>query len=159
MKTREQIAQITRSKKRFTVSIIAAAVLLLATVMSIVIFKVWGGEKGSTTSNNTSGNIEILEGEGMYIGIATAYPNVKGTDITRITVKNKAQRGNHYTLLRSDDMADGDFLFAYYEDGEVKVFMPSICEEDATHVYSDLYAIEKEDGYGMMSKVSYLVTA
>lgn len=159
MKTREQIAQITRSKKRFTVSIVAAAVLLVATVMSIVVFSVWGGSDESTVSNNTSGNIQLIEGEGMYIGVATAYPNVKGDDITRVTVKNKAKNGNHYTLLRSDDMADGDFLFAYYENGEVKVFMPSICEEDSTHKYSDLYAIETGDGYGMITKVDYLLTA
>ncbi len=158
MKTREQIARISRSKKRFRISIIAAAILVLATVLSIVILR--NNDTGGTTvSNNTSGNIELLEGEGMYIGTATAYPSIKGKDIQRITIKNKAEKGNHYTLVRDSEMANGDFLFAYYEDGEVKVFMPSICEEDSTHTYSDLYAIETEDGYGMMTKVSYLVTA
>ena len=159
MKTREQIAEISRSKKRFTVSIIAAAVLLVAIVTSIIVASVWGGDKGGTVSNNSSGNVEILEGEGMYIGIATAYPSIKGDDISRITVKNNAENGNHYTLMRSEDMADGDFLFAYYEDGEIKVFMPSICEEDATHKYSDLYAAESGDGYGVLTKVDYLVAA
>ena len=158
MKTREQIAQISRSKKRFTLSIVATAILALAAIMSILIFKIWGGEE-TKVSNNTSGNIEILEGEGMYIGTATAYPNVQGKNIQRITIKNNATNGNYYTLLRSSDMANGDFLFAYYEDGEIKIFMPSICEEDATHTYSDLYAIETGDGYGIMTKVSYLVTA
>lgn len=159
MKTREQIAEISRSKKRFTASVIAAAVLLAATVASIAVFLIWGNKDGGKISNNGSDKIEILEGEGMYIGVATAYPSVSGDDIQRITVKNKAKEGNHYTLMRSDDMADGDFLFAYYEDGEVKVFMPSICDADATHEYSDLYAIETGDGYSALTKIDYLLTA
>ena len=99
---------------------------------------------------------EILTGESSYRGNPIAYPIVTQANIKRITVRNNNKDGA-YTLERRSDLND-NFRFAYEENGEVKIYSPSIY--GATGVdYTDFYALETDDGYGTIARVDYLLAS
>lgn len=158
MKTRQQIESIARSKKKMRMTLILLAVfivLLAAAIIAAVIIDKKASEAGTTT---TTVPPEIIEGEGLYRNYAVAYPVVEDEDITRITVNNTTLKDGYFTLYRSDAV-DDDFLFAYMDGGEIKVYYPSICDDDTSFEYSDLYAFETEDGYGTIHRLTYLTAA
>ncbi len=141
---------------RTTLILLGVFVLLLAgaIVASVLIKK------------NASGNgdkppvvpPEIIDGEGLYRNSAVAYPFIDEKDITRITVNNSTLKDGYFTFYRSE-VVDNDFLFAYMDDGEIMVYFPSICEEDTSFEYTDLYAYETEDGYGTIHRITYLTSS
>lgn len=136
-------------------AIILGSVFLLALAALIAFLLVFGGGEEEKPSSTPP---EILEGEGIYLGNAIAYPSVGASTISRITVSNgKLKDDGQYTFLRSDEV-DGDFLFYYMEDGEIKVYYPSVCEATGIE-YSDLYAIETEDGYNAITRLNYLTSS
>lgn len=116
--------------------------------------------------NNAKGNTdespvvppEIIDGEGLYRNSAVAYPYIDDKNITRITVNNSALKDGYFTFYRSE-IVDNDFLFAYMDNGEIKVYFPSICEEDTSFEYTDLYAYETEDGMGTVHRITYLTSS
>lgn len=154
MKTRYEIESFKRGRKKLRMTLImcAAFIVLLATIITLAI--VLGGGDGSTTTGETP---EILDGEALYHGITVAYPTMATSDIYRITVNNGSKNGGEFTFVR-DEMASDDFLLTYMEDGEVKIYYPSICEATGIE-YSDLYAIETEDGYNAITRINYLLNA
>ena len=99
---------------------------------------------------------ETLAGEDVYRGNPIAYPVVMQNNISRITVSNNNKDGA-YTLYRSSDIND-NFIFSYEEDGEVKIYYPSIY--GATGIdYTDFYAVETNDGYNTIARIDYLLAS
>ena len=95
--------------------------------------------------------LDIREGESSYAGMTIAYPAFESEQIGYISVRN--HKGS-YSLAQNDD---GDFIFYYAdENGDMRVYSPKIVTEDAAFDYESLYAMEKGDGYGVYTKLSYL---
>ena len=158
MKTRQEIERIARQKKRLRAILITAAVLAVLIAGITVLLVYFLNQEADASSG--SEKPEIIDGEGYYRNYAIAYPQVLEKDITRITVSNVDEDGNRrrYTIMRSDDVG-GDFLFSYEEDGEVKIYYPSILDQEADFKYTDLYSKETGDGYGTINKLTYLMSA
>ena len=137
------------------ISIILASVsaLLIAVTVMVSYFGV-----NTQNTQSTSTTPDIIEGEGIYRGNAVAYPAIDSSTITRITINNKNEENiNEFTFIK-DSLAGGDFLFSYVENGEVKVFYPSIMGQSGIS-YSDFYAIETEDGYNAITRLNYLTAS
>ena len=126
-------------------------------------------ETDSTTANKVEVP-EILEGEALYNNYAIAYPTVQESQIVAIKITNNASYKNDYnteeqapktsyTLMR-DEMMGGKFVL-YYEDkdGKTQVYYPDVVEQDLSFDYESLYAIEQNDGYGRIYKLTYLCVA
>ena len=99
-------------------------------------------------------NIELLNGESLHLNHPIAYPYVKESQITSIEI----QRPNDsFSLTRSEDYSN-DFVFKYYIDGqnEAITYAPPITNAEDVFDYTTLYAFENGDGYGTISRVSYL---
>lgn len=158
MKTRQQIESIARSKKKMRTTLILLGVfviLLAGAIVASVLIKNSVSGNGDKTPTVPP---EIIAGEGIYRNNAVAYPVVEDKNITRITVNNSTLKDGYFTFYRSE-VVDNDFLFAYMDNGEIKVYFPSICDEDSSFEYSDIYAFETEDGYGTIHRITYLTSA
>ena len=158
MKTRQQIESIARGKKKMRTTLILVGVFALLLAGAIILSVVLGNKAADTGNNGPAPIPEIIDGEALYRNTAVAYPVVDDKNITRITVNNTNLKDGYFTFYRSEAV-DNDFLFAYMDDGEIKVYYPSICEEDSSFDYSDLYAFETTDGYGTIHRLTYLTSA
>ena len=100
-------------------------------------------------------NIELLDGESSYLNHPIAYPHIEESQITSISIQGP---NNDFTLTRSEDYSDS---FVFYIDGqdEVKTYAPPITDAEYTFDYESLYATVTDDGYGSISRVSYLCAA
>lgn len=98
---------------------------------------------------------EILDGEALLYNNPVAYPTMEKGDITFIEISGG---GNTYGLFRS---GSSTALELFYKDssGNMNVYYPNISLEDPYFSYDSLYAIEKDDGFGTMPKLTYLCTA
>lgn len=106
----------------------------------------------------------IMEWESYYRNYAIAYPQVDDSLITAIAISNEVigEDGKSETrryLLERTEKTDGDFLISYERDGKFVEYWPSILDKEDDFYYSDLYAKETEDGYGMLNKIYYLLAA
>ena len=158
MKTRQQIESIARSKKKMRTTLVLLSVFVLLLAGAIITSVVLENKAAAGTTSGSITPPEIIEGEDIYRNSAIAYPVVDDKKITRITVNNSGLKDGYFTFYRSE-VVDNDFLFAYMDDGEIKVYYPSICEDDSSFKYSDLYAFETEDGYGTIHRLTYLTSA
>ena len=158
MKTRQQIESIARSKKKMRNVLILLgvfAIFLAGTIIASVAIK---NSANSSDGSGTKVPPTIIDGEGIYRNTAVAYPMVDDKNITRITVNNTSLKDGYFTLYRSE-ITDNDFMFAYMDNGEIKVYYPSICTDDTSFEYTDLYAYETNDGYGTIHRITYLTSA
>lgn len=155
MKIREQIESIRRARQKMLSTLILLAVIILLTAAIITVSLLVGKD---TDGGTVKEPLDLIEGEGEKNGNAVAYPSVSSSSVERITVNNgRLEQGGEFTFVR-DALAGDDFLFTYTEDGEIKIFYPSVMS--ATGVdYSDLYAIESADGYNSITKIKYLTSA
>ena len=98
-----------------------------------------------------------LEGESVYLNQLVAYPTVDENNITFIEIEN--EHGRFGVSRYPNDL--GAFLFHYYEgDDETTIpYMPPILGSEADYNYENLYAIEKNDSYGMIPYLTYLCSA
>ena len=166
MKTRQEIERIARQKKRIRAILITAAILavLVAAASVLLVYFLNTEDTGSTVKEKP----EIIDGEAYYRNYAIAYPQVLEKDITRVTVSNVDEDGNRreYMIIRADVDSNGelvvssdtDFKFSYVENGEAKLYYPSILALESDFKYSDLYAKETGDGYGTINKITYLLS-
>ena len=157
MKTRYEIESIKRGQKKLRLTIILSSAFLLVLAATIALVLILGGIKPSTAPVVTP---EIKDGEGLYRGNTVAFPVVEASSIFRVSVNLGSNSDNdssvsEFTFVK-DEMAGGDFLFSYMEDGEIKIFYPSICQATGVE-YSDLYAIEDSDGYNAITRLNYLI--
>ncbi len=132
-------------------AIALASALVVAVVLSLVIYFTANGDNGG------SGESEPpipLEGESLYIGQLIAYPRMEEKDILYISVENS--KGS-FGMVRPDD--NGDFEFFYKDEkGNIKNYRPNIADVDDNFEYSDLYAYE-DNGYGKITRLTYLCMA
>ena len=133
MKTRYEIESIRRGKKKLRLTVILSSAFLLVLAAIITFVLIIGGIKPETAPITLP---EIKDGEALYRGSAVAFPAVDADSIFRISVNVGSREDedgeslstvNEFTFVK-DELAGGDFLFSYEEDGEVKIFYPSICQ-------------------------------
>ena len=131
------------------ISLLLAAAYV--TVIVIVNKRAFGG-----TSSGTS-NLTPLPGESTYLNQLIAYPTVEEGNITFIEVENK--NGKFGVSRYPNDL--GNFLFHYYVDGQEGAipYTPPIINAEGEYSYENLYAVEKNDGYGMIYYLTYLCAA
>lgn len=125
------------------------AVLLIAYIIFRVIVNALPEDKPSTERP------EIMPGESYYLNKPIALPEIKERDIQFLTVRS--HKGS-FSMSRPDE--DGSFIF-YYKDaaGNDQVYFPGICVEENNFDYQNLYAVEKNDGFGRIYKLTYLCSA
>ena len=145
-------------KKQLLIAILALslAVLIAGAILIDTLLQIDDG--GSTDPVLP----EILDGEAIYNNSAIAYPYVKEASITAIVVKGTE---DEYSLVREEFEKDGkttygSFVLGYKDSyGDMQTYAPDIIASDSDTDYSDLYAIEGNDGYGTIPKLTYLCTA
>ena len=123
MKSRHEIESIQRGRKklRLTVILSSAFLLVLAAIITFVI--IIGGVTSETEPTTPP---EIMDGEAIYRGNTVAFPAVNADSIFRISVNigskpDEERVDGEFTFVK-DEMAGGDFLFSYVENGEIKIF-------------------------------------
>lgn len=139
-----------------TASVLAFLIVAYA-VMSIIMSNSSIGE-GNTDKKPP----EILEGESIKANTPIAYPAFAASAVQSLYVNS--DKGFFGLKLPSEDEkglfnSQEDFVF-YYEDeyGKIRAYAPPICLAEANFNYTDLYAVEKDDGYNLY-KLSYLLSA
>ena len=139
-----------KTKKQRAVIILAATLLVLLSVCIPVMIVMLSDNGGGTTNIDQP---EILEGEARQNGSTLAYPVVNSINqINHISIKNETGEYGFAKL-------DGENVFTmYYVDGQGnrQVYYPTICSEDDSFSYSDLYAIETGDGFSQYTMLDYL---
>ena len=114
-------------------------------------------ENGNTGNGNPDSdviNIELLEGESLHLNHPVAYPYIQESQITSIEVIGPNEI---FSLTRSKDYSN-DFVFNYrisIQDEPI-IYAPPITNAEDKFDYTTLYALENGDGYGTISRVSYL---
>lgn len=98
---------------------------------------------------------EILEGESLQYNYPIAYPTMSENSIQLVSITNSE---GTYGMYRPEA---GKPLELYYldSDGKTHVYYPEIFLDDSSMNYEDIYAIEKDDGYGIIPKLTYLCMA
>ena len=144
-------------KKKLNKNLLAAivcasvfAVLLIAYIIFRVVINSLPEDP-----NSSSQRPEIMPGESYYLNKPIALPEIKERDIQFLTVRS--HKGS-FSMSRPDE--DGSFIF-YYKDsaGNDQVYFPNICVEENNFDYRNLYAIEQNDGFGRIYKLTYLCSA
>lgn len=108
--------------------------------------------------NQTSTPPDVREeiGEAVYLNSAIAYPQLTEREILTIDVENKTGR---YAFIRD---GKGTFWLWYTgADGEEEMvpYLPPVLDAERDYSYDELYALEENDGYGTIYKLSYLCSA
>ena len=146
-------------QKQLLIAILAFALALL-TAGAILIDSLLNKEPDEPQTQPP----EIIEGlEAIYNNSAIVYPRIKEKDISLIRVVGK---DNSYALIRQTVEKDngsisyGDFVLSYQNsEGEWKEYNPAILQNDPSSSYSDIYALESSDSFGVIPKLSYLCSA
>ncbi len=152
--------KIVRKKKKKALLILILAVSLVLLTVGAVLLNTFLKKDPETPKPEPP---EIIEGEAIRNNSAIAYPYIDEKDITTISVVGK---DNTYSLARQEFKNDdgkttyGDFVLFYYDaNGELREYRPPILDADPTVSYGDIYAIEANDSFGIIPKLSYLCSA
>ena len=149
----------TVERKLNKAQIATICLLIISIVLTCAYFTVIAiANKLAEGSQGPSGTLpEIMEGEGTYLNQPVAYPAISESEITFIEVKNPS---GTFGVSRYPD-ENGSFLFHYYVDGKEGAipYTPPICNAEGNFDYESLYAVETEDGYGMIYYLTYLCAA
>lgn len=140
------------SKKILLITLASVLVLLIAGYF--IISAVVKGLGGDETKSDPP---EVLDGEAVYLNTTIAYPQVSETQIQYILVQNK--HGN-FDLTRPNEKSE--FWLGYDNGGGVRdmvLYTPPILTAEGDFDYTNLYAVEKNDGYGSIYMLTYLCTA
>ena len=145
----KHIAKPKMTQKQRAALILAIAFLVLLAVcipVSIVL-----SNKGNETVKLEQP--EILDGEARQNGSTLAYPVINGMDqISYISLDNPKDEFGFVRL-------DGEKAFTMYyvdSDGERQIYYPAICTEDSSFDYSQLYAVQTNDGFSKYTMLDYL---
>lgn len=113
---------------------------------------------GGTDNTKTPPDVREDLGEAIYLNSAIAYPQLDESEILHILVDNK--KGS-YDFMRLPDNNGAFWLLYTSPDGseELIPYIPPILDAESGMSYEELYALEKNDGYGTMYKLSYLCSA
>ena len=148
-------------KRRLKNMIIAAAILFVLIVTTIVTNICVGLMDGTEEGESTAPVVDTALGESVYAGRAIAYKKFSSSQIQEVTVKyyeDDKDNGpvvRYYTVKRPSELDEFEF---YYTDtnGVSKVYRPEMFYKDGTS-YTDFYATEN-DGYNIY-RISYLFSA
>ena len=144
-----------------TVWLLIISVLLGVAYFAVILVIKNLSEKEAPQTGSTV--TDKREEEGLYLNQLVAYPAVEEANITFIEVENEYGR---FGVSRYPN-DNGDFLFHYYrdEDGDGKLeeqiipYTPPIIGAEGSFDYKSLYAVEGNDGYGMIYYLTYLCAA
>lgn len=153
MKTRQEIERLARRKQKNLLTLILLCVLFVSVLATVLVMIFLPEEE---PENELKQPPEILEGEALYKNYAIAYPTMQESQIKTITVRNKE---SVYTLSRAEAFNNKFVLYYEDENGKTQVYYPDIVEADSSFDYESLYAIEQNDGYNRIYKLTYLCIA
>ncbi len=154
----KHIAKPKITKKQRAALILAITFLILLAVcipVSIIL-----ANKGNGTEKIE--HPEILEGEARQNGQTLAYPVINGRgQINYISIDNPDNPDNLDNPKREFGFVklEGERVFTMYYvdgDGERQIYYPTICAEDSSFDYSQLYAIQTNDGFSQYTMLDYL---
>ena len=138
-------------KQRASLVLTAAFLALLAVCIPLMII--------FSNKENEKAKIEqpiIFEGEARQNGLMLAYPAInKMSQISYISIDNEKDEFGFVKL-------DGETVFTMYyvdDNGESQVYYPSICTEDSSFTYSQIYAVQTDDGFSKYTMLDYLCSA
>lgn len=144
-------------KKKPQKKVILLLSLLCALVLLIAAYFIISAVTGGNTDNPGDGKKEepdIRDGESTYLNYRVAYEALDEAKFRMISIEN--DKGS-FALVRNDK---GYFVLIYTDEyGEQQVYLPPVTEADSTFDYEDLYAIEQNDGYNRIPKLTYLCVA
>lgn len=143
--------------------------LLIASILLTGVYFVFIAiaKKKAASNSGTSSKpaiIDLMEGESLSsTNSPLAYPSVSESEITFIDISN-AKNNEKFGVIRQPDAngnLTGSFLFHYYEEGSetFDTYLPPIISEDGAFEYSDLFAIEGNDGFNTIYYITYLCSA
>ena len=136
------------------VLITMAGVVVLLTVLCIVLanidFSSGEGDKNELT--------EIYDFESYYLNSPITYPQLEETDITYLLIKN--EHGT-FDMTRWPDATGAMWIGYDNGDGVLNMheYIPPIVATENEFDYESLYAVENNDGYGRIYKLTYLMVA
>lgn len=146
-----------KMKKPLLLAILAATLVLLVGIALIVNAIV---SKKSGEGNNVKPPVEVDTsiGESVYANSAVAYPRVERADIEYIAITGTDSK--EFGFVKDDEWKE---LVMYYaeENDKINVYLPSILYMSLSGIdkYSQLYAVEQNDNYGTIPKLTYLCNA
>ena len=129
--------------------------ILITSILTVSLSACQGnGNKEDGNLDSDVINIELLEGESLHLNHPVAYPYIKESQIASIEVIGPNEI---FSLTRSEDYSN-DFVFNYRINiqREPIIYAPPITNAEDKFDYTTLYALENGDGYGTISRVSYL---
>lgn len=166
MKSRQEILRLSRQKFKRRLLLILLCVLVVSVVAAIVLVSIMSGDESSQPKKDPP---EIIAGESIENNYPIAYPTMQESQIKRITVANRKSYEDYYEegkapvttyALFRDESNDGKFVLSYQDrEGNPKLYYPPVADKDAAFDYESLYAIEQNDGYGRIHKLTYLCLA
>ena len=141
----------------FTICLLIISILLTASYFVIDAIIQKRLEELLNSSSGSTSNIEILDGESIYLNQPVAYPTIEESEILFLEVENSDGR---FGVSRYPD-EQGSFIFHYYVDGKEQAipYTPPITGAEGEFSYESLYAVETGDGYGMIYYLTYLCAA
>ncbi len=148
-------------KRRLSGAHITMIVLASSFVLLLAAYFIITAIAASLNSNDSTKNPpDVREelGEAIYLNSAIAYPQLEESEILHIYVDNK---NGSYDLIRMND-GNGPFWLLYTDPTgkeELIPYTPPILDAENSMSYEELYALEKNDGYGTIYKLSYLCSA
>lgn len=143
-------------KNRFTQKQLCAMILLAAFTVLLAVAIILGVIYKNRDDEEKKQELpEIIEGEAYYNNYAVAYPVMKQSDIMYVEISGA---NGSYGIYRPEK---GKALELYYIDsnGDTQIYYPPIAVLDPTFSYDSLYALEKDDGFGAVPKLTYLCSA
>lgn len=146
-----------------TVWLLVISVLLTCAYVTIYVIAKRRAEKNAGTTDNTV-ITDIRDGEALsstYMPLA--YPEIAEKQILFVDIENY-KTDERYGIFREPDennKPNGGFLFQYFRKdiNDFQTYMPPITSEDPNFNYSDLYAVEGNDGFGRIYYITYLCAA
>ena len=136
------------------VLITMAGVVVLLTVLCIVLANI----DFSSGEGNKNELTEIYDFESYYLNSPITYPQLEETDITYLLIKN--EHGT-FDMTRWPDATGAMWIGYDNGDGVLNMheYIPPIVATENEFDYESLYAVENNDGYGRIYKLTYLMVA
>lgn len=149
-----------KKMKRPLIIAILAAVLATLTAAAILLNTLLLVDTSDETPKVEPPVVDKELGEDVYLNSAVAYPRVEESHIISMLIGGERDYGFVRDDIDNNPETVNPFVFYYYDDeGERHWYRPNIMYEDGGFEYEDLYALEKDDGYGTIRKLTYLTTA
>ena len=146
-------------KKPLLIAILAA-VLAVVTVAAILLDTLLLVDIPEESEKAEPPTVDTSIGESIYLNSAIAYPRADEEHISSIYIKGERWYGFSRQDIDGDPETADPLVFSYQgDDGEWYKYLPNIMNADGNFEYNDVYALEQNDGYGTIMKLTYLTTA